>query len=296
MKASSLYQLLAQPQLDRPVLVTAPDGWIDAGLGGAGALATLLAGMETTVVATFDSEELIDYRARRPVSHISSGVYGELEWPTIELRAGHDSQNQAVLVLAGPEPDQRWQSFADALAELASLFNVRMLVGLGAFPAPIAHTRPGPLAASATTAELAELIGIVRAEVRVPAGVLAAIERRFALANIPAIGIWARVPHYAANAPYPEASLLLLGGLTTVAGITIDTTELAEAADATRARLDQLTANSPQHQALVAQLEAQADAEAQDDDAAAAAGWGATLPTGDELAAELEQFLRDEES
>ncbi len=293
-EASSLYQLHEQPELDRPVLVMAPDGWIDAGLGGAGALAALLAAVDTRTLATFDSEELIDYRARRPMSHISDGTYGELEWPTIELRAGHDAHGNALLVLVGPEPDQRWQRFAGAVTDLAEQFGVRLLVGLGAFPAPVPHTRPAELAASATTGELAEQIGIVRAEVRVPAGILAAVERRFATAGIPAIGIWARVPHYAASAPYPEASLLLLQGLEKVAGITVDTTELAEAAAATRQRLDQLTANSPQHQALLAQLEAQAEAEATDA-AAAAAGWGAELPTGDELAAELEQFLRDEE-
>ncbi len=303
MEPSSLYTLhhldgLGPDDLDQPVLIMAPEGWIDAGLGGGGALAALLEGVETQVIATFDSEELIDYRARRPMSIISSGVYGDLEWPIIELRAGHDADGRALLILTGPEPDQRWQAFSAALTGLATRFGVRLLVGLGAFPAPVPHTRPGELAASATTAALAEQIGIVKAEVRVPAGILAAVGRDFAAADIPAIGIWARVPHYAASAPYPEASRLLLEGLIKVAAISIDMTPLTEAATASRQRLDELTANSPQHQALIAQLEAQADAEDDEDQvnaAAAAAGWGADLPTGDELAAELEQFLRDEE-
>ncbi|MGQ0744590.1 MAG: proteasome assembly chaperone family protein [Acidimicrobiales bacterium] len=289
MDPSDLYHLEEDiPRLDRPVMVAAPEGWIDAGLGGGGALATLLSGIETYPVATFNSEELIDYRARRPTSIISDGVYTDLEWPQIELLGGSDSEGNHLLILVGPEPDQRWLGFSQAVGDLAEHFGVRLLVGLGAFPAPVPHTRPAPLVASASSAELAEMVGVVKAEVRVPAGIHAALARRFAVSDIPAIGIWARVPHYAANAPYPPASLMLLEGLNRVAGIAIDTTELAQAADETRQRLDELTANSPQHQVLVAQLEAQSDAEAQDD----GRGWDGKLPSGDELAAELEQFLR----
>src|SRR5215207_9734875 len=257
--SSPLYEVLAQPQLDEPVLVMAPEGWIDAGGAGAAAVAALLASAQTEVVATFQDDELIDYRARRPVSHISDGVYTDLDWPGIELRAGSDGHGHDLLVLTGPEPDQRWRAFADALAELGGIFGVRLLVGLGAFPAPVPHTRPTTLAASATTAELARRIGIVSATIEVPAGILAAVERKLATLGTPGIGIWARVPHYAASAPYPEASLLLLHGLTEVTGIVVDTAELQEAADATRRHLDELTANSVQHQALVRQLEAQAD-------------------------------------
>jgi hypothetical protein len=138
----------------------------------------------------------------------------------------------------------------------------------------------------------------------VPAGVLAAVERRLAELDIPTIAIWARVPHYAATMPYPAASVQLLEGLATVTGIRVETPDLIAAAAATREHLEQLTANSLQHTALVRQLEAQVDAEGGADGAAAAeraagqteateAGWG-TLPTGDELAAEVERFLQGE--
>lgn len=288
-----LYRLLSRPELDAPVLVMAPEGWIDAGLGGAAAVSALLASMTTELVAIFDTDELIDQRARRPVSHIVDGVYEDLAWPEIELRSGQDEDGNDVLVLSGPEPDMRWRGFADAVGELATDLGVRMLVGLGAFPAPVPHTRTAPLAATATTAELANQVGVVAGAVDVPAGVLAAVERRLAEIGIPAIGIWARVPHYIAGMPYPEASQLLLEGLTAVAGVKVDTSELAEAAAATRARLDELTANSVQHSALVAQLEVQFDEDAEGQALANAAGWG-DLPSGDELAEEFERFLRDE--
>jgi len=298
--AHGLYDLRAEPELDGPVLVMAPDGWIDAGLGGGGAVGALLAAMSTEVVASFDADRLLDHRARRPVSHIVDGVYTDLVWPVIELLAGHDRDGRAVLVLAGPEPDHEWRAFAAAVTELSQRFGVRLLVGLGAFPAGVPHTRSARLAATASTAELATSVGVVSGAVEVPAGVMAAIERSFQEVGIPAVGIWARVPHYAAALPYPPASVQLLEGLSEVAGIHVDTPDLAEAAESTLRHLEELTANSVQHMALVRQLEAQVDAEAEGGEGkgegqaeATAAGWG-VLPSGDELAAEVERFLRDE--
>ncbi len=302
--ASDLYVLHSQPELDRPVLVMAPDGWIDAGLGGAGAAAALVGALDTEVVATFDVDRLLDFRSRRPVSHMLDGVYTDLVWPKLELLAAHDPEGHPLLVLVGPEPDHEWVTFADAVAELATTFGVRMVVGMGAFPAGVPHTRTSRLAATATGTELANLLGVVSGKVEVPAGVLAAVERRLARLDIPTIAIWARVPHYAATMPYPAASLQLLEGLTTVTGIRVETPDLVAAAEATREHLEQLTANSLQHTALVRQLEAQVDAEGGADGAADAdraagqteateAGWG-QLPTGDELAAEVERFLQGE--
>jgi predicted ATP-grasp superfamily ATP-dependent carboligase len=291
-RAEDLYVLHDQPALDKPVLVMAPEGWIDAGMGGAAALGTLLSAVETEVVATFDIDELLDHRARRPIAHIVDGVYETLSWPEIELRAGHDAEGNALLVLVGPEPDHRWKAFAEAISQLAVKFDVRMLVGMGAFPAPVPHTRSAKLAATATSSELAKQVGVVSGSLDVPAGVLVAVERRFAELEIPAVGLWARVPHYAAPWPYPEASVLLLEGLTQVSGLAIDLTDLRDAAESTRHRLDDLIANSAEHTAMVEQLEVRADAEANE---LAPNGWG-DLPSGDDLAAEVERFLRDETS
>ncbi|MBA3303544.1 MAG: PAC2 family protein [Acidimicrobiia bacterium] len=303
--ASDLYELRARPELDSPVLVMAPDGWIDAGLGGAGAVAAMLAVLETEVVASFDVDRLLDHRSRRPISHMLDGVYTDLVWPHLELLAAHDPEGRAMLVLVGPEPDHEWRGFSDAIGELATMFGVRLAVGLGAFPAGVPHTRASRVAATASNAELANQLGVVSGSVEVPAGVVAAVERRLAQLGIPTIAIWARVPHYAASMPYPPASVQLLDGLTTVTGIRVDAPELVAEATATRERLDELTANSLQHTALVRQLEAQVDSEGGADGAAAAdraagqveateAGWG-TLPTGDELAAEVERFLQQGE-
>jgi predicted ATP-grasp superfamily ATP-dependent carboligase len=298
-----MYELRSRPELDSPVLVMAPEGWIDAGLGGAGAVGAMLASLETEVVASFDVDRLLDHRSRRPVSHMLDGVYTDLVWPSLDLLAAHDADGKAILILAGPEPDHEWRAFADAVGELATMFGVRLAVGLGAFPAGVPHTRTSRLAATATIAELANQLGVVSGEVQVPAGIVTAIERRLAQLDIPTIAIWARVPHYASAMPYPPASLQLLEGLNRVAGIRVESPELAEAAVATRTHLDEATANSIQHTALVRQLEAQVDADPAEGGAGAGgeaqeqatdAGWG-ILPTGDELAAEVERFLKGEQ-
>jgi predicted ATP-grasp superfamily ATP-dependent carboligase len=162
-----------------------------------------------------------------------------------------------------------------------------MVVGLGAFPAPVPHTRPIRLVATATSPELAQQVGFIPGVIDVPAGVQAALERQFADLGVPAVGLWARVPHYAAAMPYPEASAVLLDGLERLTGVYVDSGELGTAALSTRRRLDELVANSDEHAALVHQLEAAVDAETE-------RPLGPSIPSGDELAAELERFLREE--
>ena len=281
------HELDARPELREPVLVVAMEGWVDAGLGAAAAVAALLTALQPDVVATFDADTLLDHRARRPIVRIVDGVNTGLVWPEIELRAATPGDGPDVLLLLGPEPDHQWRAFSDAVAELAGAFGVRLVVGLGAFPAPWPHTRPSRLAATATTPELARQVGFVNGTLDVPAGVQAALERRFADLGVPAIGLWARVPHYASAMPYPEAAVMLLDGLAQVAGVSVRSDELRQAAVATRQRLDELIANSEEHTALVRQLEAQVDAETSPDGLQ-------NLPSGDELAAELERFLREQ--
>lgn len=283
---SDLYEVVAQPSLDEPLLIVTLEGWVDAGLGAAAALAALLGSVPTELVASFDVDSLLDHRARRPVLRIVDGVNSGLMWPEIQLRSGRSESGQDLLVLVGPEPDHQWRAFSTAVAELAGTFGVRLVVGLGAFPAPVPHTRPARLAATATSAELAHRVGFIPGTIDVPAGVQAALERQFAELGIPAVGLWARVPHYAAAMPYPEASAILLDGLESLTGVAVDTSELRTAAQSTRERLDELVANSEEHANLVQQLETAADAESE-------RPFG-SIPSGDELAAELERFLREE--
>ena len=285
-----LYELFAQPPLQDRVLVVCLEGWIDAGAGAAQAMAALRAGTDTELIGAFDSDALIDARARRPMVQLTDGVHDAITWPTIELWAGTDRHGAGLLLLTGPEPDLRWREFTEDVVRLAADLSVTMTVGFGAFPASVPHTRPVRLAATATTRELADGIGFVPGTIDVPGGIHASIEQEMGTEGRPATGLWARVPHYIANLPYPAASVAILDGLRFVSGVDVDTTELQAAAGVTNARIDALIANSDEHTAMLRALETQWDA----DVGRISGPMPADLPSGDELAAELERFLRDQ--
>jgi len=288
----SFYELLERPPLDAPVLVMALGGWIDA--GGAAATATQLVEgqLERTTVASFDTDALLDHRARRPTMHLVDGVNTGLTWPSIDLQVASDRDGNDLLLLFGVEPDHSWPRFSQAVIELAELFDVRLVTGLGAYPAATPHTRPTLLASTATSTELAAQTGFVRGTLEVPAGVQAVIEREAAEAGLPAVGLWAQVPHYAAAMPYPAAAIALVDGLADVAGVVLDATSLETEAEESRERLDALVADSDEHKELVTQLEHHVDSEAT---APSSDDGPIELASAEELAAEVEQFLRDQE-
>jgi predicted ATP-grasp superfamily ATP-dependent carboligase len=204
--------------------------------------------------------------------------------------AGKDRSGADVLYLTGPEPDFRWHGFVHAVVELVVRAGVRTVVGLGAFPAPTPHTRPVRLASTVPpeSAELAGRVGFVQGTLEVPAGIEAALEVALGKAGVPAIGLWARVPHYVAAMPFPDASAALVDGLAAVTGLDLDASPLRLAAQETRRQIDDLIAANRDHVEMVRRLEAALDAEEGN-------SFGIDeVPSGDEIAAELERFLRGE--
>jgi proteasome assembly chaperone (PAC2) family protein len=281
------------PELSAPVMIVALEGWIDAGAGAANAMAALLSSTGAETIAEFDADRLLDHRARRPIMHLVNGLITGLTWPGIELRAGTDSSGNDLLLLVGAEPDFEWQGFADAVVDLADDHECRMIVGLGAYPAPVAHTRPTALSVTTSSADLsATLHGYVRGTLDVPGGIHSVIDVVANEAGIPTLGLWAQVPHYVASMPYPAASVALLEGLTEVAGLHLEQGQLPSDARATRIRLDELVAENVQHQTMVTQLEEMMDQGLGGPDEAPTFGFD-HLPSGDELAEELQEFLRD---
>jgi len=288
---TEIFEVHSEPVLSDPVLVVALEGWVDAGLGATTAVASLLGQGHNEAVVTFNGEHFLDQRARRPVATIVNGITTELNWPRTVVRHGTDEAGRDLLFLVGPEPDFHWRAFTDAVVGLAASWRVRMMVGLGAFPAPAPHTRPVKLAATAaaSSAHLVEQLGTVQGELEVPAGVMTALELAFSAAGTPAVSLWARVPHYVAGMPFPEASAALLDGFAAVARLSVDSSALHRAGDAARRQVDQLIADNAEHQAMVRRLEESIDASEGN-----AMGVEA-VPSGEEIAAELERFLRGEE-
>ena len=286
------YELHDRPSLESPVLVMVLEGWIDSGYSAGAAAQTLLKGLDTFPVATFDTDALLDHRARRPIMHLVDGVNTGLSWPGLELRAGTDDAGNDLLLLLGSEPDHAWHGFTDAALGLAQDFGTRLVVGLGAYPAAVPHTRPVTLSVTATSDELASVSGLLRGSLDVPAGVQAVIEYRCSELGLPAVGLWAQVPHYVTGeaTPYPAASLALIRQSERTGGLSLPKGTLVEDSERTRTRIDAALAVNPEHLAMLHNLEARHDEMTE----AGPNPGGTSLPSADELAAEVERYLRDQ--
>ena len=283
-----------RPPLESPVLVVALEGWIDAGGGAALAAKAVSTAINAHTIATFDTDTFIDYRARRPVMHLRDGVNTGLQWPSIDLASGRTGDGIDVLLLTGAEPDSAWRLFVDTVAGVATEFAIRTMVGLGAYPFAAPHTRPARLSVTCSTEDLAVSLPYLRSSLDVPAGAAAALEERLGTNGVPVVGLWAQVPHYASAMPYPAAAAALLDGLGQAAGVRVDPSELTRQGADQAKRLDELVSGSEEHMAMLRQLEAAWDADATSGAGPRLGTALGPLPTGDELAAELERFLRDQ--
>ena len=272
-----------------PVLVVALEGWIDPGYAAATALGALLDQYDTRTFAVFDGDDLIDQRARRPRIRIHDGMRGRIFWPAPRLRVGTDLTGSGVAFLVGPEPDYRWRPFATEVSDIADELGVRLVVGLGAFPAATPHTRPIRLSSTASDPALSHRIGFRPGAVDVPARMIDVIGARCAEIGIPSIGLLARVPHYVGAMPFPAASVALLEGLAEIASISVSTESLRRTAESGMQQVDELIAQSEEHRAMLRQLEEQYG-----EDEGSPIIVDRDVPTGDEIAEELERYLRGE--
>ena len=282
------------PPLEDPVLVVMMTGWIDASGAAAAAMVALEKETGATTLVAFDDDTYVDYRARRPTLELRDGVSTRLVWATPELKVGRDLNGRDVLLLTGPEPDMAWHRFATTVADLAEGFAVVKLAALGAYPFAAPHTRTPHLSITSPSVDVIAGLPFRTSSVDVPAGMAGALEHAVADRGIPALGLWAQVPHYVATMSYPAASVALLEGLTTATGIAIDAAELRREAVLQRERLDQLVEGNEEHEAMVAQFERLYDAAAQPGAPAPPDEGGLELRTGEEIAGEIERFLRDQ--
>lgn len=283
----------ALPQLDQSLLIVMLSGWIDASAAAGAAMEMLVSDTNAKTLVTFDADAFIDYRARRPTMELRDGVNTKLTWSAPELLLGYDINDKPVLLLTGPEPDIRWQHFTNVVGDLAVALGVRRMIGIGAYPIATPHTRAVQVSCSSPSSKVVASLPYLKSSVDVPAGMEAALEHALADRNIAALGLWAQVPHYVASMAYPAATAALLGAICDSGGISLDTSGIRQQAALQRERLDQLVRANPEHAAMLTQLE-QAFDESHSGNGTLTTGFGgARLPSGDELAAELEQFLRE---
>jgi proteasome assembly chaperone (PAC2) family protein len=289
------------PALTDPVLVVMMTGWIDASGAAAAAMATLQSEIDAVALVSFDDDVYIDYRARRPLLELRDGVATRLVWASPEMQYGRTGGGRDLVTLNGPEPDMAWHRFCATIGDLAERLGVRRMVGLGAYPFATPHTRPVVLSATSPSRDVLAQLPFRTNSVDVPAGMAAALEQELHGRGIPSVGVWAQVPHYVASMPYPAASVALLDALTAATGITVEAAELRREARLQRDRLDQLVQGNAEHQAMVEEFERLFDSADQAVDGSAdqptdegAPGAGELeLRSGDELAGEIERFLRE---
>jgi hypothetical protein len=276
-----------------PVLVTALDGFLDAGNAGALAVTHLLSKDPGRVVASFDVDAFYDYRARRPPMTFDEFRYEGYEAPRLVVRLVSDDLGAPYLLLNGPEPDTRWEAFAAAVREVVEHFGVRLTVALGAVPMAVPHTRPVMLTNHGTRPDLLIAENLWRGKIRIPASAQALLELRLGEWGHDAMGFVAHIPHYVAQLDYPLASATMLESVEVVTGLEWDVEPLRAAGEARMVDIAAQIEDSAEVRDVVHGLEQQYDAfhRPSADDSALPLAEEKDLPTGEELGAEFERFL-----
>jgi hypothetical protein len=279
---------------DRPILLYAFSGFVDAGNGVRLAAEHLLATCPHQLVATFDVDELLDYRARRPRMSFVVDHFASVEVQQIVLHELVDVAGQRFLLLAGPEPDYQWQRFMAAVDLIVERFDVRLAVGLTAIPWPIPHTRPLGIMIHGSEPELVAGQVSVIGEIEVPGHVGAMLELHLGQQGLPSMGITAQVPHYLVQFEFPRAATTLIEGLSSTTGLVLPVAALEPAARQADAEVEQQLEGNEEFATVVAALEQQYDQMAAIT-SGATGGLGdladGEMPTADEIAAQVELFL-----
>ncbi|WP_422739430.1 proteasome assembly chaperone family protein [Micromonospora sp. WMMD729] len=291
-----LYQLTDDlPDLGQPVLIQALTGFVDAGNASRLAREQLLTSLEGRPIATFDVDQLFDYRSRRPVMTFNEDHWESFDAPKLELHLLHDDDETPFLLLTGPEPDLQWERFTAAVAGLAARLDVRLTVGLNSIPMAVPHTRPTGVTAHATRPELISGYEPWLQRVQVPGSVGHLLEFRLGQQGRDALGFAAHVPHYVAQTEYPAAAEVLLSAVSRSTGLLLPGDGLRSAAEVVRVEIDRQVVQTEDAAALVQALEEQYDAFARGrGERSLLAPDAGPLPTADELGAELERFLAEQ--
>ena len=282
---------------ERPIMLHAFAGFVDAGGGVRITADHILQNLQHELVATFDSDELIDYRARRPRMSYVRDHFASVDIPTLALHQVTDLAGRSFLLLAGPEPDYQWQRFLASVDLLVDMVDVRLAVGLSAIPWPIPHTRPLGITVHGSDPALLSGFTPVVGEIEVPGHVGAMLELHLGQRGITSMGITAQVPHYLVQFDYPRAATTLLQGIGQVAGLLLPSSGLESmAAQAEREVAQQLEGND-EFATVVAALEQQYDHLAAVNEGAANelpmadTSLADSAVSGEDIAAQVEQFL-----
>jgi len=279
-----------RPELERPILIAGFTGWNDAADAASVAVDTVMNSWGARRFGAFHGEEFFDFQTTRPQIKLVDGVTRKIEWPENAFSATEPNLEAAGgrggILLTGPEPNFRWLSFSAAVVELARELNVEMVVTMGALLADVPHSRPVSVAANSQDSALVESLGLSASRYEGPTGITGVLHRVCAEGGLPSVSFWASVPHYLPAVPSAPAALALLDKLSTLLGTSVDTSDLEHTAETYQEQVSVAVSQDPDLSSYVRMLEERFDSQASQ---------GARdLPTGDDLAQELEGFLREQ--
>jgi proteasome assembly chaperone (PAC2) family protein len=270
------------PQLRDPVLVVALAGWVDAGLAGSGSVAFLREQLDAArEFGRIDLADLMDLQQTRPTVHLVDGVSREIDWPEITLTAGRLGRD--VVLLAGPEPSLRWRAVLGELVDVAQRLGIGEAYAVGGIPAMASHRRPVSVLATGTDEDVVERAGAWRQDYTGPTGAQSVLQVMLGDAGIPTIALWAQVPHYLSGGASPPAIRAVLERLRDLAGFAVDLEGLDDQANTYVRRVEEGLTDRPDVVEVITAIE---EGEDEVDET--------ELPSGDELASEIERFLRDQ--
>ena len=274
--------------LRRPILVAAFEGWNDAADAATFAARYLAQHGDAQRIAHIDPEAHTDFQSRRPQVELVDGVTRAIVWPESTFSVAHYPERDLV-VLRGIEPSYRWKSFCRAVLEVVEATGCEMVVTFGSLLADVPHTRTVRVTGTATDPELIDRLSLEPSRYEGPTGIVGVLHDLCRERGLPSVSLWAPVPHYIASPPNPPASAAILDRFGKLTGITLDLSRVQETVQRWRVQVDQVAADDDDIRGYVERLEARFD-EADDD----TPEWGDELPTGDEIANELEQYLREQ--
>jgi proteasome assembly chaperone (PAC2) family protein len=276
------------PLLREPIMIMAFSGWNDAAEAASGAVEHLLSGWRDKnddvlpeLIANVESEDFYDFQVNRPVVSIDESEIRSITWPSTQVFGmAIPSMSRDLVIVTGVEPSMKWKSFTSDILDLADDLEVSLIVSLGSLLADVPHTRPITVTGTGAHPSIAHRLGVSVSKYEGPTGILGIIQDGCMRRGIDAISLWAAVPHYAANAPSPKATLALINTLEEFLNIKIPLSDLPDRADAWENEVNDLAADDSEIAEYVKALEESKDA--------------AELPdiSGDTIAKEFERYLR----
>ena len=273
-------------------LVAALTGFADAGGAVTQFSAHLLDSLEHRDVATFDTDTLLDYRARRPTMYFDQDHLSDYRPSSLKLYLAEDELEQPFLLLTGYEPDFQWERFTAAVIQLIDRYQVKSMTWVNAIPMPVPHTRPIGVTVSGNRTELIETMSIWKPRTQVPANALHLVEYRLQELEHPTAGFVLLIPHYLADTEYPAAAVTALESVSAATGLLFPTDQLREEGREFVGRIEGQVENNQELARLVGTLEERHDSYMQDNPMRSPLiDEDGELPTADEIAAELQNFL-----